>query len=313
MPRSSITTRFFSIRALYALRSVALAIVLIAGTALSGFAVTTLDQPLPGSERRADNDPLPRWLGPDGNVLPFASEEALLDFLRSADVVSTKQLADGINKPLKVRLRQDGIELNVIFRTVQVKRAVRSRSAGHDRFFRDSYRFEVAAYELSRLLGIDNVPPAVIRKLAGREGSLQLWVEQAQSESGRLRKGETPPDAAYWARQRQLLPIFDNLIYNFDRNHGNLLLDAAGKMWFVDHTRSFKRLPALATPNKVRLCDRRLWHKLRNLDGDEVHRRLRPYVEPVEIQAMLKRRDQLVKLIDGLIAEFGADAVLFDV
>ena len=49
-------------------------------------------------------------------------------------------------------------------------------------YFRDNYIYEPAAYQLSLLLGLDNVPPATLRKIDNKNGSVQIWVENAMTE-----------------------------------------------------------------------------------------------------------------------------------
>ena len=43
--------------------------------------------------------------------------------------------------------------------------------------FFESYRAEIAAYELDKLLGLSMVPPTVERKVKGETGSAQMWVD----------------------------------------------------------------------------------------------------------------------------------------
>ena len=102
-----------------------------------------------------------RWMGADGEYLPFQSDEEILAFLGSAEAERVKELTTGVNRPLKVLLRKDGILAHAIFRTVDIKKT-RFETQKHVYLdFRDSYVYECAAYEMSRLLGIDNVPPCV--------------------------------------------------------------------------------------------------------------------------------------------------------
>ena len=119
-----------------------------------------------------------RWLGADGEPLPFSDEDEVLRFLLKANPVAWREIGEGINRTRKVTLELNGIRANAVFRTVDQGRQDRPmlprRTAFHD-----SYVFEVAAFEMSRLLGLDNVPPAVLRRLRGQSGSLQLWVEKA--------------------------------------------------------------------------------------------------------------------------------------
>ena len=44
------------------------------------------------------------WLDIDGNLLPFKTAEELLDFLRTAEVISEKQISTGVTLPRKVTL-----------------------------------------------------------------------------------------------------------------------------------------------------------------------------------------------------------------
>ncbi len=53
-------------------------------------------------------------------------------------------------------------------------------------YFRDNYIYEPAAYQLSLLLGLDNVPPATLRKIDNKNGSVQIWVENAMTEKANV-------------------------------------------------------------------------------------------------------------------------------
>ena len=55
--------------------------------------------------------------------------------------------------------------------------AWRALPPGVHRGFCESYRAEIAAYELDKLLKMDMVPPSVERQLQGNKGAAQLWVE----------------------------------------------------------------------------------------------------------------------------------------
>jgi hypothetical protein len=253
------------------------------------------------------------WLGPDDQPLPFTSAESLLDFLKTAPVVETKVLSGGINRPVRLTLERDGIRARAIFRNVDVSRT--SNSSPIERqypSFHDSYIFEVAAYEMSLLLGLENVPPAALYEWQGQKGSIQLWVENATSEAQRIEQGNAPADTARWQRQRIDMLVFDNLIFNFDRNHGNQLMDASGKLWFIDHTRSFKRSPSLPSQESVLVIDGDLWQRIKELDPDQVRARLGPYLNVVEVKTLLKRRQILIRHVERMIADRGEQQVLIN-
>ncbi len=255
-----------------------------------------------------------RWFGADSRPLPFATDEEALDFLRRAEVVSSEPIPGTSNRPLLLTLEQDGVRARAIFRTVDVdsERDQLATTQEHTRGFRDHYLFEVAAYELSRLVGIDNVPPTVERTVGREEGSIQLWVEQALGVADRLEQGIDSQHEKLWLFQKQNMVVFDNLIFNFDRNPGNLLIDARGKVWFVDHTRAFKILPSLPHRKDLRVCERKLYEGLRDLDPDAVREKLRPYLRSTEIDALLKRQKKLVKEIEKRISQHGEQAILFE-
>jgi hypothetical protein len=282
-------------------------------TRLSGSAplILSLLLALPPSPLPAQTPGPGRWIDADGRELPFSTDAELLEFLRTAPVVGAKQLSGGINNPWRLDLELPGYRVRAIFRDVDVtKRSDSTAAERHFPSFRDSYVFEVAAYEMSLLLGLDNVPPVVLYEWRGQSGSLQLWIERARNEGERLASGESPPDPAGWQRQKTSMIVFDNLIYNFDRNHGNQLLDERGKLWYIDHTRSFKQKPSLPYRDELLVLDARLWERLRSLEEERIQQALTPYLDVVQVKALLKRQRLLIRHIESMIESRGPDQVL---
>ncbi len=252
-----------------------------------------------------------RWTDPDGKPLPFHSEEELLEFLRTADVKSEKHLSGGVTFPTKMLLEKDGIRADAVFRDVNEEQPPAFGGGKANLFFRDSYIYEPAAYELSRLLGLDNVPPATLRKLHNKNGSVQIWVENAMTEKKRLDDKVKPPDEKRWNKQLQMINVFDALVYNTDRNRGNILITPDWKLWMIDHTRAFRRNPDLQNAGSLNQCERGMYEKLKGLDEAAVRERLKPYLSPYELDALLKRRKLIVERLDKLIAERGEENVLY--
>lgn len=253
-----------------------------------------------------------RWVGADGQPLPFDQEEEILEFLRTARAVSTKTQNQGTNRPLKLLLEKDGVQAHAVFRDVRLE-SFRSKSVrGISRLRqRDDYVFEAAAYRLSRLLGTDNVPPTVLRSLGMRKGTMQLWVENAWTEAERRRRNRQPPDRLAWSRQLQVKVIFDHLIFNDDRNLGNWLIDRHWNVWLIDHTRAFDSIGKFLRPERIFWCPRSLWQKLNDLSPDRVSQQMKPFLKDSQIKALLKRWQLLREHLRRLIETRGEEAVLF--
>lgn len=270
----------------------------------------------PGALTAGKNEPSSEtsriWKGPDGEPLPFRTDEGVCDFLRTATVTDMEEIPEGVTNPRRALLEKDGVRMRAIFRDVNISKSIGPGMEGRSRLrFRDCCLFEIAAYELSRLLGLDNVPPTVIRKIRGGEGTLQIWLEGTITERVRLKEGREPPSPWHHAMQHQIMKLFDNLIYNEDRNKGNVLYDGNWKLWMVDHTRAFRMDKELPNPEEIKVCERGLWEKLQALDEAVLTERLDGLLRGSEIEALLIRKDLLIAHINRLIEERGEKGVLF--
>jgi hypothetical protein len=251
------------------------------------------------------------WLDADKKPLPFQGDAQLEEFLRTARVVESKPVGSGITRPEKLLLEKDGVRAHAIFRYVDMEQQEVRLKEYSERFFRDSYLFECAAHALGRLFGLDGVPPVVRRTVRRRPGAVQIWVEQAFTETQRLTEQRPAPDPTCFDEQMQVLRVWDTLVDNIDRNAGNILIDGRWKVWMIDHTRAFRRDRELRRPELIRRLPRRLWERLRSVPDEEVRERLRPYLRGNEIEALLARREKLVAHVEQMIAERGEEVVLY--
>lgn len=234
------------------------------------------------------------WLGADGTPLPFASDEALLEFLATAPVIERKVLEGSRNLPVKLTLRQSGIEAHAIFRTVDKRRKSARVGDVTIRDYHDGFVFECAAYRLAKLLAIDNVPPCVLRTIDGQQGSVQLWIQQATTEYQNRYDADGPTASVRRPAEFRKMHVFDALIHNFDRHPGNVLVDEDDRIWFIDHTRSF-RLYTDAPLDNVDSCSPELHDSLVSLDRDTVEAALRPFLSMRHVDAVWRRRGQLIR------------------
>ena len=253
-----------------------------------------------------------QWLGADKKPLPLQTDKEVIDFLRTAQVVSLEATKRGVAGAQKVLLRQGDIEMNAVFRSVAVEERERRLRDRVVMFFRDHYIHEPAAYALSELLGLEMVPPAVERTVRGTPGSLQIWLEDVRAAISLEEEGVRSPDERAMLFQYYQMQVFDNLVNNLDRNQGNILIDGAWRAWLIDHTMAFardERLPSRAT---IRRCERGLWERLRTLSDQELAAAVAPFLPLPERAGLLKRRRALVELIQQKIDLVGQRSVLFD-
>ncbi len=234
-------------------------------------------------------------------------------FLRSANIQGTKDLAVGVTNSRRATLSDGKLQHDAHIQTIEISKASYQTQRGTELNFRDSYKYNMAAYELAKLLGIENmIPPSVERKVGGSSAAVTWWVDDTlMTELERTRKGDQPPDLDRWNKQMYVVRVFDQLIYNTDRNLGNLVIDKDWNIWMIDHTRAFRLMNKLENPKNLVQCDRRLLARLKALDKTEMKQKLGKYLTSMEIDGVLKRRDLIVKFFEEQVAKKGP-AVLFD-
>jgi hypothetical protein len=107
--------------------------------------------------------------------------------------------------------------------------------------------------------------------------------------------------------------IFDELIYNVDRNRGNLVITQEWNVWMIDHTRAFrlhKNCPKLA---RMKQIDRKLLDNLKKLTREILKHEVGEYLTKPEMEAVLARRDAIVKHFDNRVAQNGEATVLYEI
>jgi uncharacterized repeat protein (TIGR03843 family) len=94
------------------------------------------------------------------------------------------------------------------------------------------YQREVAAYELSKVLGWPRIPPTVVREKAPHGvGAMQLFIEA----DARHFLGEDRSRRETWVQ----VALFDVIANNADRKSGHCLFDSDNNVWVVDHGLTF--------------------------------------------------------------------------
>jgi len=189
-----------------------------------------------------------------------------------------------------------------------------------DRNVQGDIYFNVAAYELDQLLGLNLVVPAVERTVNGERAVVEWWADDvAMMEIDRRRRNIQPPDADRWDKQTQAARVFDELVSNPWRSSNpataswqELLITDDWGIWLIDHRTVFRVSRELETPSGLVRCDRTVWRKLRALNRDVLGQRLGKYLTPEQLDALEARRELLVKHFDREIAARGENVVLYD-
>ena len=234
-------------------------------------------------------------------------------FLLKASVMRHKTLGKGVTSSERATLSDGKYEHDAHVQAIDEQKASFATSRGTELNFKDTYKFNIAAYRLDRILKLNMTPASVERKVAGKTSAVTWWVDDVlMDELQRHNKKLEPPDQENWNNQMYVVRVFDQLIYNTDRNLGNLLIDKQWRLWMIDHTRAFRLMTELQNEKNLAKCDRHLLANLRTLDEDKLMEQLRPYLNKAEVKAILARRDLIVQFFEKEIAQKGEGAVLYD-
>jgi hypothetical protein len=246
-----------------------------------------------------------------------ASFDAWEAFLRKADFRDFRQMRgpNSITEPWIMELQSPDRKGRGLWKNVR----------GSPKGFPESWKAEVAAYRLSRLLGLNMVPPTVEARFLGMAGSLQGWVEGTSSLKDLIERNiVVPPEKETdWVRLFDLQQAFDNLIANYDRHQGNYLITSDWRMILIDHSRAlqagskfdetliFDKNAAGTAAIYMSRLPRTFVEKMRALNFQDIRSAVGRYLTDKEIEAVLTRRNLILKCLAGRIREWGEAAVLY--
>ncbi len=241
------------------------------------------------------------------------AKEDVRQFLLTAEVVASEEIGKGLTHPWRLTLSNGELTHDASFQDVNVRvQEAGFAGGGRELNFADSYHFNIAAYELACLLGVDDmVPITVEREWQGRKGSLSWWVDVKMDEEERLKNEILPPDTHAWNRQMYKVFVFSQLLYDTDRNVQNILISEDWRIWLIDFTRAFRTVRKVQDESALLKCERTLFEKLRGLDRREVAAAVGDHLTKWEIDALMARRKSIVSYFDRRIKQEGESEVLY--
>jgi hypothetical protein len=233
-------------------------------------------------------------VAPAADPYSWRGREAEIEaFLRTAPISHFTDIPVGITKPQRAYFAPGGLAASMAWKPL------------HDQVLHgkmESYRSEIAAYLLSRHLGLDMVPPVVEREIKGAKGAAVYWIDGVRPWDP-----ANPPrlSGANWSRQTSRMLMFDQLIANIDRNQGNLLYDDEGHLFLIDHSRAFTSKPNLAGLHAPGQFDRDLWARMAELTREDLDHAVGAWLTSSQIESLLHRRDEMARHIERQVRERG--------
>jgi len=229
-------------------------------------------------------------------------------FLRDAEVVAVEDVGEGITEPKRVTLRRGDRTCRAIFKDIDVESNELALTNRFEMGFSDKYLYEIAAYRLDRLLDIGLVPVTVAREIGDREGSLQLWIEDATTLESAAERNLPIGDERLLLERLMSMYVLDQLIANVDRNFGNVLVrPERDELYLIDHSRAFRTTRDVAPPPEPATTpvNPGVTRAVRALDREAVDGALGDLLSKRQRRSILDRRDELVELLEemGLLPE----------
>jgi hypothetical protein len=225
------------------------------------------------------------------------------EYLRTAPIERTEGTAVGTQRIRHAIFKPGGLAAGAAVRNILGRR---------DSFF-ESYKSEIAAYKLDRMLDLNMVPPTVERRYEGKGASVQLWVENTIMLRDKREKGLNDPNATRWNQNLHRALVFDYLTGNIDNNEGNWLFDKDWNFFKIDCSRCFAGAVQMKTDaRKIGRIDRPFFERLKALDRNAVKKEIGDHLtENNALGAVFARRDALVQDFEKMAKQNG-EAQVFE-
>ena len=244
---------------------------------------------------------------------PKLTRDQIKEFLLTAKIINAKESGKGITHPIHMTLSDGKITHDASFQAIdEHKNNVQMAGGRTELNFVDSYKYNIAAYTLAEMLGLEEMIPVYVeRKYKGDAGSLSWWLPVKMDEEERVKQKVTAPDIDAWNNQMYRVRVFDQLVYDDDPNLTNVLIGEDWHIWRVDFSRAFRLKKDLRNPADLVRCDRQLLEKMKTLDGDQLLLKTKHFLTKDEVKGVMARRDKIVARFQELISQKGEAEVLY--
>jgi hypothetical protein len=251
------------------------------------------------------------------------------EFLLTAEIVASRPIGEGVTKPWRLTLQKGDVRHDAAWKNVD--ETVENRGE----WALDSWKSEIAAYRVDKLIGLNLVPPCVEREFAPppssrkRKGALSYWSESKMNYlKMQEEKIEFPAERAVDAdRMKYLVRLWDCLIANADRTQQNILLTADWRTILIDHSRAFQPDAIYAKqlifgtdgmqkledgrPFLIRLVPRALYDRILALDAKKIRDAVGDYLSDKQIKGIVARVAMIRKEIEAMVAQDGESKVFY--
>ena len=141
------------------------------------------------------------------------SDKEKEEFLLKAKVITIRPVSIGVTGTRRATLSDGHLTHDTSIQTVDQYEPTFPTERGAELNFRDSYKYNIAAYRLDRLLNLRMVPVSVERKTERKKGAFTWWVDDVMMmEKERRAQGIVAPDEQGWNDQASQARIFNELV-----------------------------------------------------------------------------------------------------
>ncbi len=241
------------------------------------------------------------------------------EYLKTAEIVSSEEIGEGVTKPLKLYLQQGDVKSKACWKNPK----------GLRDGFLEGWQYEIAAYRLDKLIGLNMIPPAVEREFNGKPGALIYWITSEYSLLDLMEKKIPIPEAEleHTENMKYVARAWDCLVANDDRTQQNIRYTKDWRVILIDHSQAFRsakeyterlifgrngiKKTADGKPFLFRRLPRWFVENLRKVDCENIKQAVGSCLTDKEIDAVCKRKALLLNEIDAMIKESGEAKVLY--